>query len=242
MTAAAIRPDLFTHLFATQRQQREKSDVAATVLSLALHGSVVLALVLASTRIKPAAQPIVETVNPIVLGNVEAAPRPADGGGSHGAAPGLSLVAPHRFDAPIIDVPDPLAGDPLKDFAKPGDPPGLPSKDRPGSGRGDTELPGGFEVRSVAPALLNPHDVQRALERNYPAMLRDAGVGGRVILWLLLDESGHVLETKVRESSGQTAFDNAARKVGQTMRFSPAMNRDEHVKVWVSLAIVFTTR
>jgi TonB family protein len=73
-------------------------------------------------------------------------------------------------------------------------------------------------------------------------MLRDAGIGGRVMLWLLLDERGQVAQVDVKEGSGHVAFDSAARKVGEMMRFSPAMNRDERVKVWVALPIVFTTR
>jgi TonB family protein len=243
MTAAALRPDLFNHLIATQRPHREKSDVAATALSVLLHGTVALALVWASTSIKPKGDRVVEVVYPIALPSSVVTPRTSSGGGGGGSGGGRSLMMPQRFDAPILDVPDPLSVNRADDFAKPGDPSALTRNAPTGpGGGGNAPTRSGFEVRSVAPALLNPDDVKRALERNYPALLRDAGISGRVTLWLLLDESGRVTQTEVKESSGHVAFDDAARKVGELMRFSPAMNRDERIKVWVMLPIVFTTK
>ena len=241
MTAAALRPDLLTHLFATQRPHREKSDVAATALSVALHGAVLLTLVWASTSIKPTEDRVVEVIHPIVLATPVVTPRTAAGGGGGGGA-GQSLVVPQRFDAPVLDIPNPISSSRAHDFAKPGAPSTLPPSSPLGPTPGDVQTRNGFEVIRMAPALLNPDEVRRALERNYPAILRDAGISGRVTLWLLLDESGRVVQADVKEGSGHVAFDNAAREVGEIMRFSPAMNRDARVKVWVALPIVFTTR
>jgi TonB family protein len=241
MTAAALRPELFTNLIATHGPQREKSDVAATALSVVLHGTVALVLVWASTSIKPTEDRTVEVIHSLVLPSPVVTPRTSAGGGD-GDGIGQSVAMPQRFEAPVLDIPNPLSRNRADDFAKPGVPSALTPSSPSGPGSGDAPTRNGFEVRSVAPALLNPDDVKRALERNYPAMLRDAGIGGRVMLWLLLDESGRVAQVDVKESSGHVAFDNAARKVGEMMRFSPAMNRDERVKVWVALPIVFTTR
>jgi outer membrane biosynthesis protein TonB len=36
--------------------------------------------------------------------------------------------------------------------------------------------------------------VQRALERNYPPLLRDAGIGGTPVVWFFIDENGRVLK------------------------------------------------
>jgi TonB family protein len=241
MTAAALRPDLFTHLIATQRPHREKSDMAATALSVLLHGTVVMALVWASTSIKPTEERVVEVIHPLVLPSQGVTPRAPSRGG--GGGNGQSLIVPQIFDGPVLDVPNPTSVNRADDFAKPGTPSTLtPSPPLGPSGVGDAPTRNGFEVRSVAPALLNQDDVRRALERNYPAILRDAGISGRVMLWLLLDESGHVAQVDVKESSGHAAFDNAAQKVGEMMRFSPAFNRDAKVKVWVALPVVFTTR
>jgi TonB family protein len=109
----------------------------------------------------------------------------------------------------------------------------------PGDG-GETR--GGFVVSSEVPRLLNALEVQRSLERNYPPFLRDAGIGGEVTLWLLIDENGRVVDTDIRERSGHPALDEAAVKVGEIIRFSPGMNRAARVKVWVSLPIRFKTQ
>jgi len=97
-----------------------------------------------------------------------------------------------------------------------------------------------FTPFEVAPRVLNRDEVQRVLERSYPSMLRDAGIGGRVDVWFFLDEAGQVLKYQVNETSGYPTLDSAALKVADIMRFSPAKNRDRSVRVWVSLPITFS--
>lgn len=95
---------------------------------------------------------------------------------------------------------------------------------------------------TVRPQLQNQSEIERLLERTYPTILRDAGVGGTPILWFLIDEQGRVLQTRVHTSSGYPALDEAAQKVGGSMRFSPALNRTEPVKVWVEIPVKFQSR
>lgn len=97
-----------------------------------------------------------------------------------------------------------------------------------------------FTPYTVAPRLKNREDVARALQRYYPDMLRDAGVGGRVLVWFLIDENGHVRKFQVKETSGHDALDQAALKVADVMEFTPALNRDQKVAVWVALPVVFS--
>lgn len=242
MTAAALRPDLFTHLFATRRSHPDKRDLAASVLSVLLHGGAVGAVIWASTALAPE-RPVAEPEPiPIFIATSETVV-PGNGGPRGGGPPGRSIVLP-SFRAPDLDVPQQPG--PIEDpWAPPrGGQPGLTDSSAAGQPRGG-DAPGmrnGFVVSTVLPQLMNGAEVQRALERNYPAMLRDAGIGGRVTLWLLVDENGRVIETDLREASGQAAFDSAAARVGQIMRFSPGRNREDRVKVWVSLPIVFRTR
>jgi TonB family protein len=90
------------------------------------------------------------------------------------------------------------------------------------------------------PKLLNSEEFIRALERNYPAFLRDAGIGGEVSVWFYVDTDGRVQRTLIDKSSGYPALDEAALRVSSSMRFSPAMNRDQVVDVWVSIPIDFS--
>jgi TonB family protein len=90
-----------------------------------------------------------------------------------------------------------------------------------------------------APELTNAEQVKRLLSRDYPAALRDGGVGGRVLLWLLIDEEGKLRRCLLKASSGHAALDRVAMKEAAVMRFRPAWNYDRHVPLWIVLPITF---
>lgn len=96
-----------------------------------------------------------------------------------------------------------------------------------------------FTPMTVRPTLTNVPEVQQALMREYPAVLRDAGIGGAPVLWLFIGTDGTVQKTVVQASSGYEALDQAAGNVAESMRFSPAQNRDQLVPVWVQIPIRF---
>lgn len=97
-----------------------------------------------------------------------------------------------------------------------------------------------FTPMTVAPELQNRADVARALVRNYPPLLRDAGIGGSPTVHFFIDEEGTPQKMLIGKSSGYPALDAAALAVAGTMRFSPARNRDRIVPVWVEIPIVFS--
>jgi protein TonB len=99
-----------------------------------------------------------------------------------------------------------------------------------------------FTPYTVRPDIKNRGEVQRALEREYPPLLRDAGLGGTVQVWFFIDEEGEVVRTQIYESSGHEALDEAALKVADIIDFTPALNRDKRVPVWISLPIIFHTK
>ncbi len=96
-----------------------------------------------------------------------------------------------------------------------------------------------FTPMTVRPQLQNQREISRALQRYYPPMLRDAGLGGTVKVWFFIDENGRVQDTRINTSSGYDAFDQAALQVSNMMQFSPAYNRDQKVPVWVALDVTF---
>jgi TonB family protein len=103
----------------------------------------------------------------------------------------------------------------------------------------------GFELfvpSMIAPVLLNAREIERELARNYPPLLRDAGVSGRVDVHLWLDESGGIVRAEVAQSSGHEAFDAAALRVVRVMRLSPARNRNTPVRVIVVLPVRFDVK
>lgn len=106
----------------------------------------------------------------------------------------------------------------------------------------DTAASQPCEGPSVKPKVLNRHTVQQALVREYPARLRDRRIGGVVELVILIDESGRPVKIRFEERSGQAGLDDAARRVGWAMRFSPALDCGEPVPVWSLMPITFRLR
>ena len=100
----------------------------------------------------------------------------------------------------------------------------------------------GFTPMTVPPSLTNEREVRRALEREYPAILRDAGIGGRVLVHFFIDEEGIVRRTLVAATSGHASLDEAALRVAGVARFTPALNLDKLVPVWIQLPITFEVR
>lgn len=110
------------------------------------------------------------------------------------------------------------------------------------SGSEDLSAAPTFTPFTVRPDLKNRREVATALQRYYPPLLKDAGIGGTVNVWFFIDEGGRVEKTLVKESSGHQALDDAAIKVANIMEFSPALNRDKKVPVWIQLPIVFEVK
>ena len=96
-----------------------------------------------------------------------------------------------------------------------------------------------FIPYDTPPTMQNRAVVRDALNEAYPADLKAAGTGGRVELWLHVDERGEVVDRQVKTSSGDARLDEAGLEVAGTMRFTPALNRDEPTDVWVSQWITF---
>ncbi len=99
-----------------------------------------------------------------------------------------------------------------------------------------------FTPFTVAPSILNRNQVVQAMTREYPPLLRDAGIGGTVQVYFFIDEEGSVQDYRINESSGHQALDDAALAVADVYRFTAALNRDKKVPVWVSFPITFQVR
>ena len=99
-----------------------------------------------------------------------------------------------------------------------------------------------FTPMSVRPEIRNRAEIQQALMTQYPAMLRNAGIGGTVEVWFFISEEGRVLNSRVSKSSGHAQLDEAALKVADVVLFTPALNRDQRVQVWIQLPITFQVR
>lgn len=96
-----------------------------------------------------------------------------------------------------------------------------------------------FVPRDEDPRAVNDGEIRRLLEREYPEILRSAGVGGTATVWLFVDREGTVTKVRMQESSGYDALDRAAMSVAPRMEFEPATRDGQPEGVWVSRSINF---
>jgi len=113
-----------------------------------------------------------------------------------------------------------------------------PPKDRGADVTGQPK----FTPYTVGPSILNRDEVVKAMGRVYPPMLRDAGIGGTVTLFIYIDEHGLVKDHRIAHRSGHPQLDSAALEVLGVYRFSPALNRDQKTAVWVQFPIRFSVK
>ena len=147
------------------------------------------------------------------------------------ARPAVPVIAEANIDEDITIAPTTFEENPVEDLPPP-----------PEEKAQDISAAPTFTPFTVAPSILNRDDVVRAMEREYPPLLRDAGIGGTVKVYFFIDENGQVQDTRIDQTSGHQALDEAALKVANIYRFSPALNRDKKVPVWVSFPITFQVR
>ncbi|WP_067277213.1 energy transducer TonB [Mitsuaria sp. 7] len=75
--------------------------------------------------------------------------------------------------------------------------------------------------------------------RHYPAMLRDRGIQGQVVLRVKVDADGHAAEVVVSGGSGWRLLDEAARRVAESCPFIPARRGDQRLVSWVEYPVRF---
>jgi len=146
--------------------------------------------------------------------------------------PATPVIAEAEVAEDITIAPTTFEDNPVSDLPPPPD----------NSGEADLSAAPTFTPYTVAPDLINRSDVSRALEREYPPLLRDAGIGGTARVWFFIDEDGRVQDRRLDESSGHAQLDEAAMAVASLMRFTAALNRDKKVPVWVAFPITFQVR
>lgn len=99
-----------------------------------------------------------------------------------------------------------------------------------------------YVLATTRPGLRNAGEIRRALVREYPADLRDRGLGGTTVHRVLLDQDGRIADAALIGRSGYSALDAAARKIVAAMTFFPATYDGCRVAYIQNLPVVFTAR
>ncbi len=74
----------------------------------------------------------------------------------------------------------------------------------------------------------------------YPELARNAGIEGQVVIKALVEIDGSVIDAEVLKSSGNQSLDAAAVQAAYRAKFTPAKQRDQPVRVPVSIPYRFT--
>ena len=74
----------------------------------------------------------------------------------------------------------------------------------------------------------------------YPEIAREAGIVGKVFVMVLVGKDGKV--EQIGDITGPEVFHEAAKKAALQWEFSPAIQNDKPVRVWVSLPFNFQLR
>jgi TonB family protein len=91
------------------------------------------------------------------------------------------------------------------------------------------------------PAFANPAEIRAAIEAAYPASLRDAGIGGTVVVDMVVRGDGTVREARVVRSD-DPRLSEPARIVASRIRFAPIRDVGAPVTIHFQLPITFRSR
>jgi len=83
-------------------------------------------------------------------------------------------------------------------------------------------------------------EVTKQVKPDFPEIARKAGIEGRVTVNALVGKDGKV--EKVGEVTGPEVFHEAAKAAALQWEFTPAIQNDRPVKVWVAIPFNFTFR
>jgi TonB family protein len=88
-----------------------------------------------------------------------------------------------------------------------------------------------------------PPEIKDKQNAHYPSLAKANGVEGKVYLQLLIDLDGTIMDGVVAKSSGAFCLDYEAVKSGYSLKYSPAIGKDNKpTMVWVMWPITFSLR
>src|SRR5688572_29605404 len=216
----AEKPQMFSNLIASN--PKKESAAGSALVSTVVHGILIVLAVYMTQRVRTAVAEDEQTNLLIPVPEVEPEPPPPPPPPPENTPPPPEVTeVPKGFQTLTVptvippDIPPPTAGPEIneRDFSGEGVEGGRSTGNANVKVTAENiEAAPVFTPYTVKPDLKNRTAVQNALTRNYPPLLRDAGIGGTALVWILIDEAGNSVKAQVKESSGHDALDAAALK------------------------------
>lgn len=239
---------MFTTLIASDSKKKRKTMTPGTMfLSITLHGLLLVGAVYAS--VKPPEEEVEEQEQVAFIEVEEEPPPPPEQEVAVAAPPvvvGFQELVPPLDPPPFIPVPDVSApAVNIADFSGIGVAGGVAPPEGyvapatpPDPGTGDANYAYEPSVLDSPPVLQNVAAVQAAMQREYPKILLDAGISGRVTAQFVVRADGTVdMSTlKIIEASNER-FEQASKNVIERFRYTPGRFKGQAVRVLVSMPI-----
>ena len=144
--------------------------------------------------------------------------------------PAIPVVSTTELEEDITIAPTTFEENPVEN---------LPPPPSDASRLGDRPV---FTPFTVRPEIKDRRKALRIVERSYPRLLKEAGIGGTINIWVFIDKNGTVKNAQVQKSSGNKTLDEAALNASKEFQFTPALNRDQRVPVWVAIPITYSVK
>jgi protein TonB len=142
---------------------------------------------------------------------------------------------PQRPQIPIAteseDIPDDVT---IMDTDLDLDAPPPPPPPPPGAGGGSIDRGKVFMTWEEAPELI------KMVTPTYPELAKKAGVEGKVILQIIVDENGNVMDPRVVVADPPGIFEEAALEAILRWKFKPAKQRGNNIRVIMGQQVDFT--
>ncbi|MDQ3556512.1 MAG: TonB family protein [Gemmatimonadota bacterium] len=256
---------MFKNLVASEGSKKKSATFGTLATSVVLHGLLVAGAVAASVvvpevtkseelvdfvELEPEPEPVEAEPEPEPEPEVPepAPPEPQPVAAPPPVAQGYQELVPPKEPPPAIpDVDVKQQAVRVEDFSGVGQRGGASDGVRTGVAQStaEREAPadqGVYELSVVSeqPKLQNGPEIARQLQRQYPPLLRDSGVTGSATVSFVVGADGRVEGASVTVvSSTHEQFGEAAKRVVERMRFSPARVNRQGVRVAVTQPIAF---
>jgi TonB family protein len=105
------------------------------------------------------------------------------------------------------------------------------------------ETPTSEASRDMSDAMaLEPPEVVKHAEPNYPIECKKNGIEGKTFMCLLVDTSGYIIRMEVGKSSGNILLDNVSIEASKDVVFKPAKYNGKPIRTWVMYPFTFSLK
>jgi TonB family protein len=232
---------VFNNLVESNPKNRKIGGVfSSSAMSMVVHGALIYGAVVATTKVREAVQELAAETTLVFINQQENKPEPEP------EQPQLASLTPppkgFQTVVAITEIPTEIPPVNLNERFDPRDYSGVGQEGGIAQGieGGTGDVPTDLQAVFVEALVDEPPIRLSSPPLNYPPLLRDAGIEGKVVLEVVVGTDGHPEPETLRiVESTNKAFERPARDVLLGTVFRPGRMRGQAVRVLIRQPIVF---